>query len=108
VIRSLTVIAASIFVIGPGVAESADEGLSTGSGHDTFVRLCSACHAPDVVTSKRLNREGWEEVVQMMIGRGATGTEAELAEIVDYLTATYPPKATAAPLEQSTSKSETR
>jgi hypothetical protein len=96
VIRSLTVIAAGVFVIGAGVAESAaDEGLPAGLGHDTFVRLCSACHVPDLVRSKRLSREGWEEVVQMMIGRGATGTEAEMAEIVDYLTSAYPPKAAA-------------
>jgi mono/diheme cytochrome c family protein len=100
VIRSLTVIAAGVFVIGAGVAESTDEGLPAGPGHDTFVRLCSACHVPDLVRTKRLNREGWEEVVQMMIGRGATGTEAEMAEIVDYLTAAYPPKA-AAPISNS-------
>ena len=33
----------------------------------------------------RLTREGWEGVVADMIARGARGTDAEFAAIVDYL-----------------------
>jgi competence protein ComEA len=99
VIRSLTVIATSVFIIGAGVvlAETADDGLPASAGHDTFVRVCSACHPPELVMDKRLDRAGWEEVVQNMIGRGARPTEAEMAEILDYLAAAYPARRTVVP-----------
>lgn len=93
-IRSLFAIAATV-LLGVGVVSFADEGPPAAASHETFVRVCSSCHVPEIVSNKRLSREGWEEVVQMMIGRGATGTDAEMAEIVDYLAKSYPPKSAA-------------
>ena len=64
-------------------------------GYETFIRVCSACHTPDLVMDRRLDRAGWEEVVHMMIGRGATASESETEEIIDYLAKAYPGRANA-------------
>lgn len=89
VIRCFTLIAVGVVAFGArvGLAETADDGLPAGPGHDTFVRVCSACHPPDIVLDKRLSRAGWDEMIQRMIGRGARPTEAEAVEILNYLTA---------------------
>ena len=39
-----------------------------------------------------MTREAWGEVVSSMIGRGAKGTPAEFAQIVDYLATNLPPE----------------
>jgi len=95
-IRYLIAGAAACLTVGVGatiaapVAETAADGLPAGPGHDAFVRVCSSCHTPDIVMDKRLDRAGWEETVQMMIGRGATASESETEEIIDYLAKAYP------------------
>ena len=60
------------------------------AGAETLQRVCSGCHAPELVADKRLDRAGWDEVVQTMIGRGAQASDAEAKAIVDYLARTYP------------------
>lgn len=99
VIRYLVAVAGACLTVGVGatvaVTATAVDGLPAGPGHDTFVRVCSACHAPDIVMDKRLDRAGWEETVQMMIGRGATASESETEEIIDYLAKAYPARAEA-------------
>ena len=37
---------------------------------------------------KRLDRDGWSQIVVNMIQRGAQGSDDEFADIVDYLTNT--------------------
>lgn len=56
-------------------------------GQATFQRTCSGCHSITVVTSRRLTRVGWENVVDTMVSRGAQATPDELQQIVSYLTA---------------------
>lgn len=59
--------------------------LPPGPGHDTMVRVCSSCHAPEIAAQQRLDMAGWHEMVETMVGRGAQGTDAEFAQITDYL-----------------------
>lgn len=59
-------------------------------GHATFVRVCSTCHAPEIVAHQRLDREGWTTIVYQMANQGAVATDAELDEIIDYLSRSYP------------------
>jgi mono/diheme cytochrome c family protein len=69
------------------------EALSTlpeGVGRETTIRVCSGCHAVELVTEKRLTRQEWFDLVQFMGDRGATGTPAEMAEITDYLAKAFP------------------
>ncbi len=65
--------------------------LPTGPGKDTFVRVCSKCHAPNLVTANGQNQQGWENTITKMVGFGATGTDDEFSEILDYLVKNFPP-----------------
>jgi competence ComEA-like helix-hairpin-helix protein len=58
----------------------------TGSSKATFERLCGTCHEPERSTSSRRTREQWVQVINSMVARGAEGTDAELMEVVEYLT----------------------
>jgi competence protein ComEA len=54
-----------------------------------FVRLCSDCHESTRVTSLRRTRPDWEDVINKMIEKGATGSEKEFETIFDYLVRSY-------------------
>lgn len=87
-IRTLSIVAASVFTLGVGAAfafENGPDGLPTGPGHDTFVTVCSACHAPELVLDKRMDYAGWDELVQTMVGRGASASPEEITAITKYL-----------------------
>jgi hypothetical protein len=66
------------------------DGLPTGPGHELTMRVCTACHGPEMFTEKRFDRNGWDDTVQMMAGRGAQATPEEFKQITDYLAAALP------------------
>lgn len=72
-----------------GVAEMVGV-LPDGPGRETTIRVCSGCHAVELVTEKRLTHAEWFTLVQFMGDRGAMGTPAEMAEITDYLATAFP------------------
>jgi competence protein ComEA len=61
--------------------------LPAAPSRDLVIRVCGQCHEPSRAASLRLTREGWEGVVQKMKGLGASAlaTDAEFAQITDYL-----------------------
>lgn len=63
--------------------------LPDGKGRDTTQKVCGACHAAEFVLGRQESREGWGAVVQDMIQRGATGTDDEFYEVVDYLATNF-------------------
>lgn len=88
------VLAVTVGLAATSVALAAENANQTAGQpvRDTFEQVCSACHSPDVVMDKRLDRKGWEVVVRTMVGRGATASDAEAEAIIDYLATTYPRK----------------
>lgn len=64
--------------------------LPPGAGHDTTVRVCSSCHAPEIAAQQRLDAAGWHELVETMAERGAQGSDADFAQITDYLARNFP------------------
>ena len=69
-----------------------------------MLRVCSACHDPDIIAHQNLDAQGWKETVNTMADRGATATDAELAQITDYLIKSFPPKGDSAPPPQGAPK----
>jgi mono/diheme cytochrome c family protein len=59
-----------------------------------MVRVCSACHAPEIAAQQRLSAQGWKDLVDTMASRGAPGSEADFAEITAYLAKNFPDKPT--------------
>jgi mono/diheme cytochrome c family protein len=66
--------------------------LPPGDGRDLVMRTCSKCHTPDIVADQTLDAAGWKELVDQMASNGAQGSDADFAQISDYLTKSFPPK----------------
>ena len=74
---------------GPGYAQNSQ--LPDKPGKDTFLRVCGACHSPEMVVGKGNTRDGWTQLTGEMISRGAQGSDDDFATVADYLTANFPP-----------------
>ncbi len=66
--------------------------LPQGEGRELVIRVCSACHAPEMVVDQQMDAAGWTATVDQMAGNGADATEAEFAQIVQYLVKAFPAK----------------
>lgn len=65
--------------------------LPAGAGRDVMIRVCSACHDPELAADQRFDKAGWKDLVDQMASKGASATEPEFAQIVDYLATAFPP-----------------
>jgi hypothetical protein len=59
--------------------------LPDGAGKAVVERACSECHAATIVMGRHMNREQWSTEVRNMVEEGAKLTDAEYAQVVDYL-----------------------
>ncbi len=73
-------------------AAPAGDPLPDAPGKATVLKLCGTCHSANIVAGRGSTREQWSEVIASMIGRGAKGTDAEFAQVTDYLAKNFPPK----------------
>jgi mono/diheme cytochrome c family protein len=89
-------VTAGLMVACLGAAQAADNKLPEGEGKQVTERVCGACHGIDSVVSERHNKGEWQKVVDDMASRGADATDAELKQIVEYLTKYFGPKASSA------------
>jgi quinoprotein glucose dehydrogenase len=69
---------------------SSAEILPPGPGRDITLKVCSRCHAPAVLSAQRLDEQGWSDLVQIMIGKGAVATDNEAESIAGYLARSFP------------------
>ena len=67
----------------------AQSPLPEGKGRELVQRECSKCHGLEGITRARMTKERWGEVVDDMVSRGASGSEEEIDQIIDYLTAHF-------------------
>lgn len=70
-----------------------DKQLPEGPGKATLIKVCTDCHGADVVTGMGHDRQGWKEIVDQMLEKGATADEKQIKEIIDYLVRAFPKKA---------------
>jgi competence ComEA-like helix-hairpin-helix protein len=70
-------------------ASGAGSAMPDGPGKDVVVRVCGVCHQPDRTASLRLTRDGWDELIGEMVKRGAKLTDAEHAQVLDYLSTNF-------------------
>jgi hypothetical protein len=79
---------------------AAPSGNSNNNGSDTvngsnmlpaaperelLVRVCTSCHAPELVVSKRHTPEEWDDIIAKMVDHGAQATDEEQQRILTYL-----------------------
>src|SRR5277367_1302146 len=70
------------------------QDLPAGKGKELVENTCGSCHGLDVIVAQHATKDGWASIVDYMVSRGATGTPAEIATIVDYLAKNFPAAAT--------------
>jgi competence ComEA-like helix-hairpin-helix protein len=87
--KSLLVLAPALLAIVSMQAQALPEG----PGKSVFENICGSCHGLDVVTGQTGTRAVWQDTVDSMRGRGATGSDDDFKAIVDYLTKNFPPPA---------------
>ena len=69
----------------------ADEGHDSSRNdaclqHQTALEdACGACHGPDIVVGLTGSRNFWQDTVDTMRGRGASGSDDDFKVIVEYL-----------------------
>jgi quinoprotein glucose dehydrogenase len=67
-------------------------GLPQGPGYEALQRVCTSCHGLDLVTTLNLDRAGWDNEVQTMVSRGASGAPEDIDAIITYLSTNFPAK----------------
>ena len=69
-----------------------DAGLPEGPGKAAVVRVCSECHAVEQAVAMRGSEQDWKDVIDLMVDRGASGSEEDFRSILAYLAKNYGPK----------------
>ncbi len=62
-----------------------------GAGKPVVQRACASCHAVTVVTSKHATQKEWDQVVNLMVSRGAELSDDEIDTVIAYLAKNYGP-----------------
>jgi competence protein ComEA len=75
----------------PATGSNPVASMPSGPGKDITVNTCTKCHAITNIISQHRDADTWTATVTKMVGYGATGTDDELQQIVDYLTKYYGP-----------------
>jgi competence protein ComEA len=70
------------------------QSLPDGPAKPIVERMCVGCHGLENVIRSKRTKDKWGEVVDDMVGRGATGTDAEINQVIDYLAANFGPNTT--------------
>jgi competence protein ComEA len=55
---------------------------------DTYLRLCRNCHESVLVLHRR-TRTGWQDVIDQMLEKGATGADEDFSLVLRYLLRDY-------------------
>src|ERR1700744_5942333 len=76
--------------------------LPPGPGRDITASTCGKWHSLANIPSQRKDRDGWNATVTKMVGYGATGSDEDFAQILDYLTKNFGKNSSPAALPSST------
>ncbi len=68
---------------------AAQDAFPEGPGKDLTLRMCGTCHPAERSAAVKLTRDGWRAVISKMVALGAQGTDAERAEVLDYLSTSF-------------------
>ena len=73
------------------------EDFPSGPGRDDTFYACTACHGFKLVAQQGMNRRQWEDSLQLMVDKHNMPPliDKERKVVLDYLEATYPPRAPA-------------
>lgn len=70
---------------------AAGTALPNGPGKPILQRACTTCHTLGVITSKRATPDEWAKIVNDMVNRGADLSDAEIDQVIAYLSTNFAP-----------------
>lgn len=78
--------------------EENPEGFPPGEGREETFYACTACHGFKLVAQQGMTRAQWDDSISLMIRRHnmPPPDDKDRAVVLNYLEATYPPRAPAA------------
>jgi hypothetical protein len=78
--------------------EESPEDFPAGAGRDETFYTCTACHGFKLVAQQGMTRAQWDDSINLMIRRHnmPAPDDKDRAVVLNYLEATYPPRAPAA------------
>ena len=82
--RTLFVAIPTLFLTA-ALLPAAQDNLPEDKDKETFVKMCSNCHAIDRVVKVKFSKKFWAATVDDMVSRGAEGTEEEVEAVLGYL-----------------------
>ncbi|MEO7191590.1 MAG: helix-hairpin-helix domain-containing protein [Vicinamibacterales bacterium] len=88
-ITASALVTSTLLAAGPIQQPDAPAHRSDEAAAGRFSRLCVDCHDAGRVTAMRRTSAEWEEVITNMVEKGATGSEAELTSVYEYLLANF-------------------
>jgi mono/diheme cytochrome c family protein len=65
--------------------DAATSALPEGPYRALVLRTCALCHSIDLVVAQRRTEEQWDQLIGVMVDRGARATDDEQAQILEYL-----------------------
>jgi competence protein ComEA len=54
-----------------------------------FYKVCSDCHEPERIMETKRTRSGWEEIIDKMVEKGASGTDQDFDLVLQFLLGHY-------------------
>ncbi|MGA8093461.1 MAG: helix-hairpin-helix domain-containing protein [Steroidobacteraceae bacterium] len=66
-------------------AADAEGGRSLAQEYHSLQMVCTQCHVLELVRDTPRSYDAWHETVQEMVDRGATGTDQQFEDVMDYL-----------------------
>jgi hypothetical protein len=74
--------------------DESPEEFPAGAGRDETFYACTACHGFKLIAQQGMSRQQWEDSIDWMVKRHNMPPLAEKEHkiVLDYLTATYPPR----------------
>ena len=73
----------------PAAAQQAASSPASDPANELFVAMCNRCHDAARITALRRTKTEWEEVINKMIERGATGSEEDFQTVFGFLRRHY-------------------
>lgn len=83
------VLALTCIALGPIATTAALQTETRPEPPPEFTKLCVRCHPVDKIVEGRRYPAQWDQVIEQMVARGATGTDAEFDTVYDFLVTHY-------------------
>jgi competence ComEA-like helix-hairpin-helix protein len=70
-------------------AQQSTSNVADDPANELFIQTCNRCHDAARITALRRTKTEWEEVINKMIERGATGSEEDFQTVFGFLRRHY-------------------